>query len=295
MCRKTPKTSTRPSFTLIELMLAMTFLAVMLVAIATLVVRMTDIYQKGLSIRAINSTGREIIADLSRIVGGSPIKDSINPVAANGLDVTSADIDRAHRAYYNTTTMQQGAKTVPAGGAFCTGSYSYIWNTAPNLSTYRANNREDNIFTITVNDGKIIPKFARVPDSERLACKTDGDNSTTLKTIHYTYDGLKTDDIVELINTDESDLAMYDFTILPATQNNITGQIFYSGTFILATVRGGVNIMSNGDYCTGKEGAAITDPNVEATDNDFNYCAVNKFNFAMRATGESSVNQYGER
>lgn len=291
------KPKTRTAFTLVELMLSMTFLAVMLVSIATLVIRMIDIYQKGLAMRAINTTGREIIADLTRVIGGSPIKDEINPVASNGNDVTAADIERAYRAYFGTTSMQLGSKTVPAGGVFCTGAYSYIWNSAPNLSNYRTTNNDGTIFTITVTDGgsntTIVPKFSRFPDSERLACETGTDDQ--LATIHYNFPGIRTDDVVELINSDESDLALYDFSILPATQNNITGQIFYSGTFILATVRGGINIMSNGDFCTGKEGAAITDSNIEATDNDFDYCAVNKFNFAMRATGESSINQYGER
>jgi hypothetical protein len=99
---------------------------------------------------------------------------------------------------------------------------------------------------------------------------------------------------VSLISDNDSDLALYDFVVLPATQNNKTGQIFYSGSFILATMRGGVNVMTNGDFCTGTETMYGTD--VEATSFEFNYCAVNKFNFAVRATGQTTnTNQYGER
>ena len=102
------------------------------------------------------------------------------------------------------------------------------------------------------------------------------------------------ENIVSLINDDDADLALYDFVILPATQNNKTGQIFYSGMFILATIRGGVTVLSNGDFCTGSE--IMYSDKVEATNQEFNYCAVNKFNFAMRATGETSnAEQYGER
>ena len=117
--------------------------------------------------------------------------------------------------------------------------------------------------------------------------------NTDYKSGAYTFDLheiASSDDITELISRDEMDLAIYDLRILPATQNDTTKQIFFSGSFILATLRGGVNIESNGDFCTG-EG------NLDGTDftlNDFDYCAVNKFNFSARATGEASVKQYGE-
>jgi hypothetical protein len=61
----------------------------------------------------------------------------------------------------------------------------------------------------------------------------------------------------------------------------------------LATYRGGVNIKSNGDFCEGSD-----DENgyrdSEITLNDFDYCAVNKFNFSSRATGETGINKHGE-
>ena len=99
---------------------------------------------------------------------------------------------------------------------------------------------------------------------------------------------------MSLIGDNESDLALYDFVVLPATQNNKTGQVFYSGMFILATMRGGVNILSNGDFCTGTD--TMYSSNVESTQQEFNYCAVNKFNFAVRASGQTyNTNQYGER
>ena len=67
--------------------------------------------------------------------------------------------------------------------------------------------------------------------------------------------------------------------------NETTKQIFFSGTFILATIRGGVNIQSNGDFCTGDKEVDGDEFNL----NNFDYCAVNKFNFSARATGEASI------
>ena len=294
------KRQKRKGFTIIELLLSMAFLATMLLAIATLTIHILDIYRKGLSLRAVNSIGREIITDLSRVIGGSPIVENINPVATNN-DINWEDIIISYRNYFNETyraVSTETTKAVQAGGVFCTGSYSYIWNTAPAIEEYRKGNGNiDAYYTIETDDETPrFYKFARVPDTHRHACETESDESTNIKTIHIKYTGIHDKDVVELLGDDEVDLALYDFMVLPATQNNKTGQIFYSGAFVLATVRGGVNILANGDYCTGKEAKDFFNEDVENTRNDMNYCAVNKFNFAMRATGESkSVDEYGER
>ena len=86
-------------------------------------------------------------------------------------------------------------------------------------------------------------KLARFPDTDRVACERVDANSDDLKTTHITND-IDSRDVVSLISDDESDLALYDFVVLPATQNAKTGQIFYSGSFILATMRGGVKILA---------------------------------------------------
>ena len=286
-------------FTIIELMLAMAFLGTMLLGIATLIIRITNIYQKGLALRAVNSTGREIISDFTRTINGAPTDVDINPAvtsAASGSTVTSKSVAEAHANYF--LSVESEGKQI--AGAFCTGAYSYVWNTADNL---RDDAGADNVFRINTSDGQTItPRLARFVDRQRFACahepmSADGTfkpaTNTDYKSGAYTFDLheiASSDDITELISRDEMDLAIYDLRILPATQNDTTKQIFFSGSFILATLRGGVNIESNGDFCTG-EG------NLDGTDfalNDFDYCAVNKFNFSARATGEASVKQYGE-
>ena len=267
----------KKAFTIIEFLLAMTVLSVMLMGIVTLTMRILEIYRKGLALRAINATGRDILNDLSRSVGGSPIVENINPVPSSGSnDIRWYDIKKVYRNYYNEKISSSGVtdnKKVQIGGVFCTGSYSYVWNTAPAIEQYRKNpNNKNNLFTI---EGKVY-KLARFPDTDRVACERVDANSDDLKTTHITND-IDSRDVVSLISDDESDLALYDFVVLPATH-----------------MRGGVNVLTNGDYCTGTE--QMYNSEVEAVDQDFNYCAVNKFNFAVRATGEtSSVDQYGER
>ncbi|MBP5655992.1 prepilin-type N-terminal cleavage/methylation domain-containing protein [Candidatus Saccharibacteria bacterium] len=282
----------KKAFTIIEFMLAMTFLAILLMGITTVTMRILDIYRKGLSIRAINATGRDILNDMTRTIGGSPIVEGINPSATidNGIaNVTRESIIAAYRKYYNEIAIKQNEKNVQAGGVFCTGSYSYVWNNAPVIEKVRKKEIEiNNIFTIAGD----YYKLARIPDVDRKACERVDATSNELKT--KTIDWVDSKDVVSLISDDDADLALYDFVVLPATQNNITGQILYSGTFILGTMRGGVNVLSNGDFCTGAD--TMYSDEVESTNQEFNYCSVNKFNFAMRATGESSTaDQYGER
>ena len=65
-----------------------------------------------------------------------------------------------------------------------------------------------------------------------------------------------------------------------------------SGTFILATLRGDIDIMRSGDYCSlgtqfeDKNGNMVGDTSsLNNLGSEFNYCAINKFNFAARTAG----------
>lgn len=271
----------KSGFTIIELMLAMAFLSMLLVTIALLVVQITGIYQKGLSLRAVSAEGKQLIDEFTRVVGGSPLGQSIMPTANNN----PSDIDNAVLQYFvsNTGTPNGETGTKQLSGTFCTGSYSYIWNTKYSLD----NNPGD---AMTIN-GKPL-RLVRIADASRDVClqasgKKDGLNDHRQKNIRIQ----ETANIkpIEMLNADESDLVLYNFTVFPATQQSLTGQTFYSATFILATMRGGINIQTNGDFCDVEKSSTF------GLSSDFNYCAVNKFNFAMRSTGYADgEDMYGE-
>ena len=68
-------------------------------------------------------------------------------------------------------------------------------------------------------------------------------------------------------------------------QSESTLHTLYSISFIIATTRGGININANGDYCR-----SVDNPKSgEYSNQDFNYCAVNRFDFVIRQTGESTT------
>ncbi len=312
----------RKGFTIIELMLAMALLGTMMVAIASLIMRILDVYQKGLTMRDVSTIGREITSDLTRIINQSPTffgddKPTINPIVTAGGNIDAASIRKYRTEYYNTAS---------GGGVFCTGSYSYVWNKAASITTARnranskvggdvmmhsdeidatiANDlRSKGVFIIQGTDGYIVPRLVRFADRNREACAhqaNDTSNGTALlaesggikkSTTHFDLSskGMSTDDFVELIGNSKTDVAVYHFEVAPATQNESTGQIFYSGMFIIATIRGGVKINSNGNYCTGE-----AQDGSEYIGYGFSYCAVNKFNFSARATGESAIYRNGD-
>ena len=298
----------RKGFTMIELMLATLFLATLMVTIAVLVNMITGIYQKGLSMRAVNAMGRQLVDEISRVVAGSPIPDggkSINPVPGPTGNIGVNEVNAALRKYFVTdageTVVGEGRDGLGGFrynyGAFCTAAYSYVWNTQLSYADWRENPHTANVLLMEkntetgkemLNDGKPY-KMARVADPSRYICEQMA-NGVTGRTLTIP---IADKEPIEMINTDEVDLILYDFNVFPATQNTMTGQVFYSATFILGTMRGGVNITATGDYCNEDNNPLKVASGLSTL---FNYCAVNKFNFAMRATGFSDrEDQYGER
>ena len=277
----------KKGFTIIEITLAMTFLAILMVSIATLIMRVTNIYQKGLAMRAINATGTEIIEDITRTVGAASYLVDIHSqdaeLGGNGVMEYDNNYKLVEKYYYDYTVYNENHDgknfNVQYFGVLCTGDYSYIWNTARAL---------DPDFTtknfITVNGEKV--KMVRVYDREQTQCNKDKNGSVAnLAKRNYlpVTINVPADNVVELINNDEMDLALYEFNITPATQSAITSQSFISANFILATRQGGININANGDFCRGEDNEFKDE--YEGT--MFNYCAVNKFSFSARTGGNA--------
>lgn len=120
-------------FTLIELMLAMAFIALLLLAIAMTIIQIANIYNRGLILKEQDQVSRSISDDLDQAMRSS----------------TTFSIVPAAKRYVSTTW----------GGRMCLGQYSYIWNyvkaTGSNLNTY--------------TDGTPL-KFVKAPDAGATYC-----------------------------------------------------------------------------------------------------------------------------
>jgi type II secretory pathway pseudopilin PulG len=91
-------------FTLIELMLAMTFIAMLLVAIALTTIQISNIYNKGITLREVNQVGRSVSDELQRTIA-----------SATPFDVT---VGAAGSRYV----------ALLGGGRLCLGNSTYAWN-----------------------------------------------------------------------------------------------------------------------------------------------------------------------
>lgn len=283
----------KKGFTLVELTLAIASLSVLLLVIGLVTLTIINSYQKGLAIRAVSAVGRDLIDDLSRLIQDSPAKspahfceDTITGASAK----TRCRNNNANLFVYQQVTAVVNGQRVPVNGIFCTGRYSLIWNTGytlddrfhPGGSSFRA--------SLHFNDGTVKDdfRFVSVYDPSRQLCSdhvdrnsyTYANNSSRIYRVPFIYNyGDRVSDspgeVITLLDGTEDNLAVYDLEVYQPNMHELTDQFFYSIAFTLGTVQGGPDILANGDYCKTPEDVGT----------DFAYCAINKFNFAVRSQG----------
>ena len=198
-------------FTLIELMLSMTFLSVLLLAIAMTVIQIGNIYNRGLILKEVNQTGRTLSTEL---------KTSINQSTAFPIN-------------YPTV----GTKYIQStwGGRLCLGQYSYIWNYGATLNNRTANATNSNVYT--GNPATKI-RFIKVADPTGVYCTLPSQ-----PTINPT-------GAVELLAAGTRDLVLHAFTINfdPAASDTLTGQRLYTISFVVGT-NDLTELNANADTC----------------------------------------------
>lgn len=127
----------KSGFTIVELMLAMSFVSILLLAIAAATIFVSNIYTRGITLREVNQIGRSVTSDIYRTVGNSaPIVSSDYAGATNG----------GH------------------SGRLCLGAYTYIWNYGEAL--------RDGSSPIYRHANNTPVRFARVSDAGKTLCTT---------------------------------------------------------------------------------------------------------------------------
>ncbi len=327
------KIRSRAGFTLIELSLAMLFVGVLSITVVMLMNNVLSSYHRGITLNQINTTGMDLVDDIRSAVTNSSA-DAVTKLCTSLYTNTStARTQCENDGAYNFVSMTFKAEvkigsesigTIPVYGAFCTGTYSYIWASGyfdnskiddeSNLRTVSASrpilryrNTSNQIVTYGDEDGEYF-RLLKVRDDYRAVCVSKvrtysggsyasnyyyaSESSTEEKTNVYfantgsqsnVFDisngyGMVTEEIVDLLGTDEDDdLVLYDLAISQPAISTTQENMFYSGSFILGTIRGGINIQSSGQSCAVPENYA---------EEAFDYCAINKFSFAVQAGGE---------
>lgn len=187
----------RKGFTIIELMLAMTFVSVLLIAIALTIVQIGTIYNRGITLKEVNQTGRSISDDITRSIG-----------ASSNFSLT--------RSVVNT----------PAGGRICTGQYSYIWNTAFAL-------QENNPSVVRFQAPSTTEiRLLKVPDASGAYCAVAANGTPTLTQVSSSDSAAS----VELLKSGDRTLSIHQLAMTQAANGrSAAGQQILSLTFTIGT------------------------------------------------------------
>jgi len=187
-------------FTLIELMLSMTFISFLLVAIAMTTIQISNIYSKGITLREVNQGGRNISDELQRSIASSVM-----------FDVTPRTDD---------SPLTEASKYVvrDGGGRLCLGNFSYAWNYGKAIVGGAG---APAVFNRYSDNGAAI-HFAKVTDPSGALCA----NATT---------GINRADTTEMLSSGDRDLVVHNFSIVRTSFDTNTNQAIYAISMTIGT------------------------------------------------------------
>lgn len=290
-------------FTLIELMLAVGFVGGLLVLIALIVMQIMGLYNKGLTLKEVDEVSRVVVRDMQQ---------SISSADAFKLEY----VDSTTRKPRPATTLRQAIEngeldyySNDAGGRLCTGVYSYMWNTAgalrkirdaklsigaEDVKTYKHENTIGGsadgypiqFVTRTLANGgtRDMPiRFVKKQDPGKTMCRLPADD--IIETTRHDKMLGPEGEYASVFGADNDTLTVYQFDIttpLRPTSDRPTNEItavstFYYIKMTLGTRNGDENV-ENGLIKSNE----VCKPPSQATQNQGEYCAVNKLEFVAR-------------
>lgn len=170
---------TSSGFTIIELSLAMTFVSILLIAVAMLSIQLTNQYSRGLTLKEVAQAGTEAANDMKRTLGQSQLME-------DGIQVASI---------------------VNGGRVLCTGTYSYVANDPTNLAENNGGTDSPNAIKLVKGTNKIAVRLAKVRDEGGSYCN-GGLNDAANKEIMQT-------DVAELLPAGSRLLVVRGLTVSP--------------------------------------------------------------------------------
>ena len=306
--------TSKEGFTLVELSLSMVFISILSISIVLIIGNTLAAYRRGLVLSRLNSVGTELTDEMRASVQKSSVK-TLNGACVAFYSSSNGERCRRENAYglvlvkKNSKIVIRGDEEVevPIYGAFCTGSYSYIWNSGYFESDDAVFAEKDNgwaklIYTTGEKDEDGNDKVQKIVSSAedenrpfRLLKVEDGSHAvcaammgggyrdeTKIKNeVEIAINGFSVDFEPEdiLVADSSNNLAIYDLDVSQPVISPGGNNAFYSVSFILGTTSDGVNVMARGNACV-----APTDYEKKDFEN-FDYCAINKFNFAVQVNG----------
>lgn len=180
-------------------MLAMTFIAALLIAIAITTIQISNIYTKGITLREVNQVGRSVSDELQRNIASSV-----------PFDVTPRTDDSP-----STATSKYVVRD--GGGRLCLGNYTYVWNYGKALAGGTGAPAVFNTY-----DDYTAVHFAKVADASGALC---ADSAATITRANAT----------EMLASGDRDLVMHAFSITRTANDPGTNQSIYAISMLIGT------------------------------------------------------------
>lgn len=235
-------------FTLIELVLAMTFLSILLLAIAMTIIQIGNTYGRGMGVKEINQVSRTVSDDLRR-----------NVVQVAAFDLTSD--------YVTRTAVSAGGGIRVISGRVCLGNYTYLWNTAYGLQKQATNTGIVKYGWAAKSSQKI--QLVRVLDKEKVYCEKTSTGALRFNDIRQSDDST----VQSVVSSGDYDLGLIGFTITSpnSVYNPETSERLYSISYTLGI--GSVDAMDTTmTRCLGKE----------SNKSNTEFCNVQRFDIVVR-------------
>lgn len=241
---------TQKGFTLIELILAMTFISILLLTIALTVIQIANIYNKGIITKEVNQSSRAIADELNRSLRSSG-NFSTKPGA-------------------NKYVVQIGTDSKPLGGRLCVGQHSYVWNYGRALARKDANRNQ---YSGPSSSGNVVIEsgvtryeisFVKVADAGGALCVPGGSGK---------YPAVNPASAVELMRSGDHNLVLHNLTVnsFPSAKDVLSSQQLYKVSYNVGT--SDIAALNNDQsLCKGPGEAG----------SDLNYCSVSQFTLVLR-------------
>jgi prepilin-type N-terminal cleavage/methylation domain-containing protein len=237
----------KKGFTLVELMLSMSFIGMLLVAIAATSMHLMHTYTKGVTIREVNQVGRVISEDLERTISSSP-RFKVNPAKTGDPSDPPGSSDSKY-------------VTRDGGGRLCTGSYTYAWNYGKTREL-AGDPGMPPVYNVYADNSENI-RFVKVSDSGGLLCRNP--NTAITKASAR-----------ELLAAGDRNLAIQQLTVVEGAKDEVSGQALYALSLRLGT---------NDRTQLNATGTTCLPPSQGSGNEDF--CAINQFDIVTRAGNRS--------
>ncbi|MCB9819898.1 hypothetical protein H6796_01185 [Candidatus Nomurabacteria bacterium] len=233
-------------FTIVELMLAMAFVSMLLLAIATLTIHVGNLYSRGITMKDLNQSGSELITDLKRTLGAAKLSE----LKTKSLDGSG------------------GSKVI------CTGSYSYLINTVKSIEAAESAGSGNATSNALVYD-EVIPRVGKLRDQGGVLCPTGGHGILTYNNILSQYKDAHTGiKMTEVLGGGDRGLAPMSFEVNTSGVMNLEGDPDVS--LLTVNFRIGTGRSSEIDDSTGR----CKPPSDNQSGGE--YCAVNDFKVIIR-------------